>query len=101
MQRSIDFYIPHFKTLELKLPQSQALFGDDSSNSPIPLKVNLKLTEKALLDSCQSTMTVVELNEWIPSEQFAMKKDNITGQVFSKRIEFTPQIHIRKFEEQT
>ena len=27
-------------------------------------------------------MTVVELDEWIPSEQFAMKKDNITDALF-------------------
>ena len=37
---------------------SQALFGDDSSGNPIPLKINLKLTEKALLDTCQSTVSL-------------------------------------------
>lgn len=37
---------------------SQALFGDDSSGNPVPLKINLKLTEKALLDTCQSTVSL-------------------------------------------
>ena len=35
---------------------SQALFGEEASN-PVPLKVNLKLTEKAVLDSCKSTVS--------------------------------------------
>ena len=35
---------------------SQALFGEDSANS-VPLKVNIKLTEKAILDACQSTVS--------------------------------------------
>lgn len=57
---------------------SQALFGEDGSDA-IPIRVNIKLTEKAILDSCKGTMTVVELNEWIPSEQFVLKNDNITA----------------------
>lgn len=36
---------------------SMALFGEDGTN-PIPLKVNLKLTEKAILDSCKSTVSL-------------------------------------------
>ena len=34
---------------------SQALFGEDASD-PVPLKVNLKLTEKAILDTCSGTV---------------------------------------------
>lgn len=36
---------------------SQALFGDNQPDS-IPLKVNIKLTEKAILDACKSTVSL-------------------------------------------
>ena len=75
---------------------SQALFGEDTSIDRLPIKVSLKLSEKAVLESCKSTvrfarkvaprqsrnlslqMTVVEMNEWIPTEQFELSRDNIT-----------------------
>ena len=46
---------------------SQALFGDDSNSDRIPVKVSLKLNEKALLDSCSSIVSniyLVKLFKW-------------------------------------
>ena len=40
---------------------SQALFGDSNSDR-IPVKVGLKLNEKALLDSCSSTVSIIHIS---------------------------------------
>ena len=39
---------------------SQALFGDNSGPNKVPVKVSLKLNEKALLDSCSSSVRFSE-----------------------------------------
>jgi hypothetical protein len=38
---------------------SQALFGQDADGSELPLKINLKLNEKAILDSCTSIVSII------------------------------------------
>ena len=37
----------------------------------------------------------------INKEYWLFDTTNVAGQVFSKKMKITPQIHIRKFEEQT
>ena len=47
---------------------SQALFGDNSGPNKVPVKVSLKLNEKALLDSCSSSVRFLE--DFSPIDSF-------------------------------
>ena len=51
---------------------SQALFGEDQPNS-VPLKVNIKLTEKAILDACKSTVSLLVYYCFISLTELAAK----------------------------